>query len=376
MAKQDPYKQLAQLTERQQEVLKRVCKGLTYKSIADELVVAESTVKAHMGNIYQKLNLDELPPNQRTKIIFEVFCPALSSKPPKPKTGTIEPDPVPEQVSKMVDEDEKALLVVQPRADDIIEPIRSRPLSPFVRLGWLVSGFIVGIILMGGLFAGVLIPRIREQTLANQVIATAVVQIVENTVEVFVKETVEIPVKMTVLVSETPEPTQPLMTTSRTDAETENPTLSPTLGNTPTPTEPENTAQDSVLEIGEWWKHEGVWLKISEVEFDPSGYIEIRIEFWNKTGTDLVFDWSPTGNFSLTDNTNHQYGYEWYSQSGVNNEVVSASDLIQLHHVHYGSPAVTFEDNHFFDTNVTALYFTVNDLSRVPLAIWHIVVPK
>ena len=52
---EDPLQGLSQLTGRQREVLQLVCDGLTYKDIAAMLVVAEATIKAHMGNIYQKL---------------------------------------------------------------------------------------------------------------------------------------------------------------------------------------------------------------------------------------------------------------------------------------------------------------------------------
>jgi len=139
-----------------------------------------------------------------------------------------------------------------------------------------------------------------------------------------------------------------------------------------------NTPPETILELGDWWKNEGVWLKLSEVEFGTSSYIEIRVEFWNQTGNDLIFEWSPTGNFSLKDNTEHLYAYEWYSQdqTGVNSEVIPASELVQLHHVHYGAPAVTYDDAHFFDANVNELYFTIRDLSRVPFAKWRISVPK
>ena len=117
MAIINPHQMLAQLTERQLEVLKGVCAGKTHQTIADELVIVKSTVTAHVGNIYQKLGLDELDPTPRRKILIEEFCPALRSKSPKPRIDTIEPEPVPENIRKMVDEDEQALLVIRPKPE-------------------------------------------------------------------------------------------------------------------------------------------------------------------------------------------------------------------------------------------------------------------
>jgi LuxR family maltose regulon positive regulatory protein len=44
------------LTEREKDVLRLLAKGLTNKQIANQMVVAPSTIKQHLKNIYRKLD--------------------------------------------------------------------------------------------------------------------------------------------------------------------------------------------------------------------------------------------------------------------------------------------------------------------------------
>lgn len=46
------------LSEREQEILKHLCEGLNYKTIADQLFLSAHTVKTHIKNIYKKLHVN------------------------------------------------------------------------------------------------------------------------------------------------------------------------------------------------------------------------------------------------------------------------------------------------------------------------------
>jgi DNA-binding NarL/FixJ family response regulator len=60
--REDP---LAELTEREREVLSLVAEGLSNKAIASRLFVTERTVEAHVKQILRKLNLDANPDSHR-----------------------------------------------------------------------------------------------------------------------------------------------------------------------------------------------------------------------------------------------------------------------------------------------------------------------
>ncbi len=50
---------LASLTSRENEVLELLTEGINYKSIAGKLIISETTVKTHVNNIFQKLQVND-----------------------------------------------------------------------------------------------------------------------------------------------------------------------------------------------------------------------------------------------------------------------------------------------------------------------------
>ena len=50
---------LTSLTMRENEVLELLTQGINYKSIANQLIISETTVKTHVNNIFQKLQVND-----------------------------------------------------------------------------------------------------------------------------------------------------------------------------------------------------------------------------------------------------------------------------------------------------------------------------
>jgi DNA-binding NarL/FixJ family response regulator len=53
-----PRKPVEPLTDRETEIVRMVARGLRNKAIADKLSISEGTVKVHLHNIYEKLDVD------------------------------------------------------------------------------------------------------------------------------------------------------------------------------------------------------------------------------------------------------------------------------------------------------------------------------
>lgn len=65
---QRQHDQLEKLTAREQEILQHLTRGLRYKEIADLLHVSTETVRTHIRNIYEKLQV-----NSRTEALNKVY---------------------------------------------------------------------------------------------------------------------------------------------------------------------------------------------------------------------------------------------------------------------------------------------------------------
>lgn len=64
----DVNPELARLSNREKEILDLLSKGLRYKEIADKIFLSTETVRTHIRNIYEKLQV-----NSRTEAVNKVF---------------------------------------------------------------------------------------------------------------------------------------------------------------------------------------------------------------------------------------------------------------------------------------------------------------
>ena len=62
---EDKENLLSYLTQREEEVLRLLTQGITYKGVAQQLFISETTVKTHVNNIFQKLQV-----NDRTQAVL------------------------------------------------------------------------------------------------------------------------------------------------------------------------------------------------------------------------------------------------------------------------------------------------------------------
>jgi DNA-binding NarL/FixJ family response regulator len=95
---QDAQRQalLTYLTSREREVLKLLTEGITYKGVADRLVISETTVKTHVNNIFQKLQV-----NDRTQAVLYAIKHGLVDAPSTLDTAQQESDVLVEEVSSV-----------------------------------------------------------------------------------------------------------------------------------------------------------------------------------------------------------------------------------------------------------------------------------
>ena len=66
---------LSYLTQREEEVLELLTQGITYKGVANKIFISETTVKTHVNNIFQKLQV-----NDRTQAVLYAINNVFLSK--------------------------------------------------------------------------------------------------------------------------------------------------------------------------------------------------------------------------------------------------------------------------------------------------------
>lgn len=308
MATDDFANKLAKLTYRQLEILQHICNGLDYQTIADELFLAVGTVKTHMGNIYKKLELYNLPVEQRRKLLFQDLCPALENiKIRSVSTVDDEPETVPDRIMKMVEEDERSIvpyypgpLVQRPENIHVID-VQSAP-PPRRGCRNMLIGILIGIVF--ALIAGFLLWRIL--IVIGQLTVTPVVSVEvkpTTTPEPELPTSSPIVTEIVLIVTATPKPGTPTLAPMT-------PAIIPPT-DTPEPTIPLYTPTETVLEVGESLRRGNNLLTLVEVYFRPfDGYectLGLSFNFENTASSPVIFTLR-NNQFSLEDNLGNRWG--------------------------------------------------------------------
>jgi DNA-binding CsgD family transcriptional regulator len=372
MFPENPAQKLELLTERQRDVLRLFCDHLAYKEIGEKLFISKNTVKAHMGNIYLRLGLDEMPDSQRKQTIYQVYCLALSGFvplqiiPEEPE----EPDPVPEYVMAMVEKDEMTIIKMPPR--EIID-ITPKPEPPPRRLTcYTILSVILGMLLTilvaaaGWRVYQWLYPP-QEATLETQIAATPVG--LEQTVETMLTATIAqmLPVPSpttdfrddTVILTDTPVPSTPTP---------EQPTPE-----SPTPTE---TQQTSGLGIDDELSDGRVKLTLLRDIYNPTtvwgGWlIEYNFRFTNLS-SENVFLQTFSKYYTANDNVGHEWDCDIITHNVMSQEEISLtiapSDSYQMI-IRCGKDLKMSEE-------MREITVYIAKLSTLPPSSWAVTVPR
>lgn len=339
------------LSKRKKEILRRVCMGMPYKVIAEELFITESTVKAHMAGIYTKLGLMELQRDDRIFQIKSVYCPMLQEEEDVEiidadfETGDnngeeeINEDISPE-LNAIILCDEKIITTVEGGTNSMKSETKTinigKKKKPLIlRIFRTVIVFTaLTLMVFGGYYVW--------KTYFCEEIAAPIAGEQQPASEILEKEPVSVPT-----------------------IEIIQPTPEVVIALTPEPLQSADKVfvQKEYYDVGDWIKQGDVWGRLKEYDVSQNGIIEINIEIWNKSPKQLLFSWSPSICFTLTDNTGHVYRYEGvFGESRIENEVIDSQDVKKI--LWKGTwTTINFSDEAVFNADVTDLYLAMQDFA-------------
>lgn len=346
MPKENPYQKLALLSPRQKEVLILLCQGKKYKEIAETLFIEESTVKAHMAGIYEKLGLIEMKRDDRIFQIKAIYCPMLQEG-EKPETfqephedivDKSEPEEIdaesePEGID---DESEPEEIDDKSEPEDIVNESEpegmdddSEPEELTPEMDEMISSDEKAIIK----FEGEKISMPNNYHIEKKK---------KSGIRNFLRKLLVLIILVMILGAG-------LFIWQNFFGGPE--------------VIPSGIIQKEYYDVGEWVKQGDVWLRIKDYDIDNMGVIPIYFEIWNKSPNRLLFSWNPGANFTMTDNTGHIYNLWGPCQiSALDNEVIDSQKLVGIRWK-ATSATVTYSDNAIFNSEVKNLYLTLDDFS-------------
>ncbi len=176
----------------------------------------------------------------------------------------------------------------------------------------------------------------------------------------------------------------PTFTAETIFTQTEQPatnTVSPTDTPIPTQTPIADTEIGSILEVGQEWRQNGVGLRLTRFNFDPTDTfyygVNVGFEFRNYTNSDLIFSYTDRDFIAFTNSGNSLYVRGFYNRSfwcPDSTAEVKAGGRFSLEDDVCGVTKgylLNIEAN-LGDPNLTEIIVHVTQLSRISDARWRI----
>ena len=355
MTKQTGKELLSKLSEREIDVLKLYCQHKSQRKIASELYISKNTVKTHIANICEKLEITTSNPGERKLIFFNTFCPLLSTdktkKPIKEKAPEFkEPEAEYEVEEKTAEtqEEKKEKPFTDPEMKDQISNNDggNEKMAPKKKRGcarFIITMILGALIVIGAWYSW-------ENFFKDMPIVQSIVQLINPDA----------------VIESSPSTPSSSSNSSSSDSES---IIEKIL--------PETVENADAYEIGEWHKEDDMWIRLRDYELTSYDYdmIYIYLEIWNKSDNEIHFSWSTESNLVLKDNLGTSYDLTNSYKPGSDNETLlpqERSDLIpgikKATAQYFASP--------MFENGVTELFFSVEYLSRFEKVTWRIPVNK
>jgi DNA-binding CsgD family transcriptional regulator len=348
----DAYKKLANLSGQERRALQLRCEGLEYTDIAEQMHVSVSAIKSYMGRVFLKLELNELPEIRRLKDLFEEYCKELQqAELPPPPEEPEEPVPIPEEVMKMVDEDETSLTIWE---GQIIHVPDEDP-GPQPRPRWfrrLLVGMVLGALLVLGIMS-------LLRSLVNGSEGTAAVASdtpVIAVTEMIVVNTQEVTREVTRLITTTPEPLGP---TATPIVQTQIVTVLVSATPEPVPTEGDGAEEPVVVETTD----EGGALYPFSDNFDTGRREEWAILAGEPfIGNGRLGAATDTLTLAIGDDalTNYTAEFDYWNVDGGRSLLLQVAPGLRYKRFFWGASWYQFENNQWVEI--------VSDSQRIPSA--------
>jgi len=179
---------LGKLTAHQREILDLICQGKDNQYIAKRLFITNGAVRAHKAAIDAKLGIDHFTVNERKKIIFQQFCPALHQpKSPEIINEPEEPESEPQEPTNEEKSEGPEIIDVKPvenkpsQINNVEKPIK-------IRRGW-VWAVVILIVLVLMVICGINLFRLLNPFISNFQVAT---EQANSKIEESVQETIQV----------------------------------------------------------------------------------------------------------------------------------------------------------------------------------------